>query len=216
MVERLLESSSLWPCRTDWRNQKILTETKATVLITSPPPEDITEDFSSYTHLKRVLSWCIRFVTNCRLLPSSRTQSPQLSLEELQNTETKLVKLSQERCFEADYVSPQATGKVSQQSKIFHLHPYLDNKGLIRVGGRLDNSSLTVSQKHPIILHRSDRLSKLICVQLHVDNLHVGPSALLAILSLRFHVIGVKHLAKSVSRTCVRCRKTYSRTTTQL
>ncbi len=212
----LLESPSLWPCRTDWRNQKILTETKAAVLITSPPPEDITEVFSSYTHLKRVLSWCIRFVTNCRLLPSSRTQSPQLSLEELQNTETKLVKLSQERCFDADFVSLQTTGKVSQQSKIFHLHPYLDNKGLIRVGGRLENSFLTVSQKHPIILHRSDRLSKLICVQLHVDNLHVGPSALLAILSLRFHVIGVKHLAKSVSRACVRCRKTYSRTTTQL
>ncbi len=98
----LLESPSLWPCRTDWRNQKILTETKAAVLITSPPPEDITEDFSSYTHLKRVLSWCIHFVTNCRLLPSSRTQSPQLSLEELQNTETKLVKLS---CFKADFVS---------------------------------------------------------------------------------------------------------------
>ncbi len=48
----LLESPSLWPCRTDWRNQKILTETKAAVLITSPPPEDITEDFPHTLTLK--------------------------------------------------------------------------------------------------------------------------------------------------------------------
>lgn len=80
----------------------------------------------------------------------------------------------------------------------------------------MEKSTLSVSQKHPIILHRSDRLSKLICIQLHVDNIHISLTTLLAILSLQFHVIGVKHLVKSVSRACVLCRKAYAQTSTQL
>ena len=107
-------------------------------------------------------------------------------------------------------------GKVSQKSIIFYLRPYWDKEGLICVGGRLEKSALAVRQKHPVILHRTDNLPKLICTQLHVDNFHVGPTALLALISLQFHIIGVKHLAKSVSRACVRCRKVYARTYTQL
>ena len=84
------------------------------------------------------------------------------------------------------------------------------------MGGRLEKSALTTGQKHPIILHRTDRLAKLICTQLHVDNLHVGPTALLALMTLQFHVIGAKHLTKGVSRSCVRCQKVYARTNKQL
>ena len=77
-------------------------------------------------------------------------------------------------------------------------------------------SSLVMGQKHPIILHRMDHLLNLICTQLHVDNLHVGPRALLALLSLQYHIIGVKYLSKTVSRSCDRCKKVYARTYTKL
>ncbi len=149
-------------------------------------------------------------------LHKARLTSFQLSLDELETTENKLLKLSQGHSFAADRDSLLSTDKVSLQSKLSHLRPYLDDNGLIRVGGRLEKSDLVVRQKHPIILHRADSLMKLICEQLHVDNFHVGPTALLAILSLQFHVIGAKHLTKSISRSCVRCRRAYARTSTQL
>ena len=212
----LLQPPSTWPARTDWRNQKDLAETKPAVLLTSPPLEDLTEAFSSYTHLKRVMSWCLRFVYNCRSTHSARTHSSKLSLRELQETETRLLQLSQGRSFKAEYTSLLSKGEVSRRSSISHLRPYMDEVGLIRVGGRLEKSALTARQKHPVILHHSDRIPKLICTQLHVDNLHVGPTALLALMSLRFHIIGFKHLTKGVSRACVRCRKVYAKTTTQL
>jgi len=56
-----------------------------------------------------------------------------------------------------------------------------NKEGLIRVGVCLEKSALTVRQKHPIILHRTDHLSKLICTQLHIDNLPVGHTAWLAL-----------------------------------
>ena len=212
----LLQPPSVWPARTDWRNQKDLAETKPAVLLTALPLQDLTEDFSNYNHLKRVMSWCLRFVFNCRSSPEARLHLSKLSLSELQNTDTKLIKLSQERSFKAERNKLLSTGAVSRGGCLSHLRPYLDEDGLIRVGGRLEKSALTTGQKHPIILHRTDRLAKLIYTQLHVDNLHVGPTALLALMTLQFHVIGAKHLTKGVSRSCVRCRKVYTRTNKQL
>ncbi len=45
-------------------------------------------------------------------------------------------------------------------------------------------TDLTTDQKHPVILHHSDYLTKLISKQAHIDHLHVGPTALLGIVSL--------------------------------
>ena len=43
----------------------------------------------------------------------------------------------------------------------------------------------------------------------------MSPTALLALLSLQYHIIGVKYLSKTVSRSCVHCKKVYARTYTQ-
>ena len=171
----LLQPPFAWPSRTDWRNQKDLVEMKPAILLTTPPLEDITEVFSSYKHLKRVMSWCMRFVCNCRSILSARIYSSQLSLDELKSMEIRLLKLSQKCSFKTDHDSLLTTGKVLQRSSISHLRPYLDKDGLICVGGPLEKSALAAGQKHPIILHRTDHLPKLICTQLHIDNLHVGP-----------------------------------------
>ena len=174
-----------------------LVETKLAILLTTHPLEDFTEAFSSHKHLKRVMSWCMRFVCNCRSILSARIYSSQLSLDELKSIKIRLLKLSKKRSFKTDHDSLFTTGKVLQRSSISHLRPYLDKDGLIRVGGCLEKSVLAVGQKgqkHPIILYRTDHLPKLICTQLH-DNLHVGPTALLTLISLLFHIIGVKHLA---------------------
>ena len=201
----LLQPPSLWPARLDWRNQKSLAETKPMVLITAPSLQDFTEDFSNYSRLKRVIAWCLCFILNCRSSFETRLHLSKLSLSELQIAENRLVKLSQERSFKAERNQLLSTGTVSHGSCLSHLRPYLDEYELIRVGGRLEKSALTSGQKHPIILYRTDRLARLISTQLHVDNLHVGPTALLALMTLQFHVIGTKYLVKSISRSCVRC-----------
>ena len=161
------------------------------------------------------MSWCLRFISNCRSTHNARNHSTKLSLEELQSTETRLLKLSQRRSFKTDYDSLLTSGKVSTRNCLIHLRPYLNKEGLICVGGRLEKSTLTVRQMHPIILHHTDHLPKLIGRQLHVDNLHVGPTALLALISLQYHIVGAKNLTKSVSRTCIRCKIVYARTCTQ-
>ena len=76
----LLQPPSAWPASTDWRNQKDLSETKPVVQLTAAPLENFTELFSSYTKLKRVMTWCLCFVCNCRFIQKDRLSSSHLSL----------------------------------------------------------------------------------------------------------------------------------------
>lgn len=43
--------------------------------------------------------------------------------------------------------------KISTSRKLFHLYPFTDEGGLLRVGGWLKNdTSLDIYQRHPIVL----------------------------------------------------------------
>ena len=143
-------SSSEWPCNTDWKSKKDLTEVKPAVHVAISPPEDISERFSSYKVMHRVLTWCFRFAFNCRKHSSDRDLSDNLTLDELDATETRLLKLSQDRSFKSEKTALTRADEVSRQSYLASLRPFLDSKGLMRVGGRLENAKLTQEQKHPI------------------------------------------------------------------
>ncbi|GBM66234.1 hypothetical protein AVEN_27917-1 [Araneus ventricosus] len=97
----------------------------------------------------RILSFLFRFISNCRNPESKRKGS--LTSEELSVAEHFLIKQCQFEVFSAE-VTGMTGDNISNKSKILNLSPFLDNKGVMRVGGRLENSQLPYSGKHPIIL----------------------------------------------------------------
>ncbi|GFU68160.1 DUF5641 domain-containing protein [Trichonephila clavipes] len=56
------------------------------------------------------------------------------------------------------------------------LHPFIDEHGLVRVGGRLQNSQLPFNSKHPIILPSQHSISELLIKEQHIAHLHAGPT----------------------------------------
>ena len=198
----LRDPPDAWPAKTDWKRKDSLPETKPAILITSPPTEDVTIAFSDYNHF--TLHHCM-VLHNCRVRQDRRTLKPGLSLRELMRAEVALLKLSQCRHFRTELEALKETAEVSRKSSLIHLRPYLDSDGLMRVGGRLGKADITATQKHPVILHRVDNLSKLLCKNVHQSDLHVGPTTLLSLLCLRYRIIGVKQLVKDMSQKCVTC-----------
>ncbi|GFT74785.1 integrase catalytic domain-containing protein [Trichonephila clavipes] len=51
-----------------------------------------------------------------------------------------------------------------------------DEHGLVRVGGRLQNSQLRFNSKHPIILPCQHSISELLIKEQHIAHLHAGPT----------------------------------------
>ncbi|GFW49132.1 integrase catalytic domain-containing protein [Trichonephila clavipes] len=101
--------------------------------------------------------------------------------------------------------------------KIIHIVSYIyrfiencrskDDKGILRVCGRLEKASIPYSQKHPAILAKNSKLSKIYFITLHKKLFHVGPQGLLNAVRLRFWALGGRNLARKTVHTCVVCFK---------
>uniref|UniRef100_A0A182PWZ9 DUF5641 domain-containing protein n=1 Tax=Anopheles epiroticus TaxID=199890 RepID=A0A182PWZ9_9DIPT len=93
------------------------------------------------------------------------------------------------------------TGKeVPRNSKLKWLSPIIDDLRVLRVGGRLRNTHMANSAKHPILLSSKHPLAALLAVAYHQKHLHTGPGHLLSILRERFWIIGGQYLQQLQAR----------------
>ncbi len=75
------------------------------------------------------------------------------------------------------------------------------------VGGRQENALSSYDTRHPVILHGSHPISKLLIRREHIRLLHAGPLLVAASLSRQYHFIGGKKSIRSITRSCVICRR---------
>ncbi|GFU46779.1 integrase catalytic domain-containing protein [Trichonephila clavipes] len=132
---------------------------------------------NSYMKIVRIFSYVLRFSNNVN--KRKLTLSGPLSATDIDQAETKLIRMVQEQVFLADIKSLQSKGVVSPNSKLKNLNPFIDSDGLLRVGGRLSNSDLPYVNKPPAILPGNHNLTVQIIAHFHRKNLHTGASSLL-------------------------------------
>jgi hypothetical protein len=131
-----------------------------------------------------------------------------LSTEELMASERYWVKYSQECSFPSELTRLKNNQRVSLDSCLKSLNPFIDEQGLIRVGGRQSNTDLSFSQRYPVVLHSKHSLVSLITQYEHLRLLHAGPTLLTASLNRRYHIIGIRRRVRSITRSCIICRRT--------
>lgn len=193
-----------------WPQQKTkslieLPETKASI-INFVINNQINDTFpfsytSSFTKLIRVTAWCLRFVHNSHSINNKFLDN--LSTIELDNALKRLVHLSQIDEF-SDLIQT-LKNKSEYKGKFANLSPFLDKEGLIRVGGRLQNSNFNFNKKHPLLISSKHSLTKLIFEHEHKRLLHGGPQLLLSSIRDKFWPINGRNLAKRTVHKCLTC-----------
>ena len=99
-----------------------------------------------------------------------------------------------------------AKGKpIPSTSSLVRLGPFLDDKGLLRITGRLQHSHLTYNQKHPLILPKG-RVATLLIRAQHVSMNHAGYETVITELRNKFHIISGRRIAKGVTKVCIACQ----------
>jgi len=199
-------------------------ETKAVACntVNPVPPEWMELRCSSYHTQLCVTAWYLRAVHNflARIHGHTerRTKNLILTSPEISSAEHFLFTQSQQRTFPTDLARLKAVPSkpLQSSSNLLPLNPFLGRNGLIQVGGRLSNATLSPSQKHPVILSGKDMLTKLLFEYDHVMLGHCGPTLLLSHVGSRLHILGARRLARSVCRDCVICKKAAAKTETQL
>ena len=104
--------------------------------------------------------------------------------------------------------------KAITKKQILPYHPFLGERALLRVGGRLQEAGMPFLNCHPVLLLGSHKITWL-------DHSRTPASAACrtrlgsASLSRRFSVLGGRAV-RSVTRHCVTCRKVAAKPTSQL
>lgn len=176
-------------------------------LTTTTPEESIVERFSTLHRLLRVVAYCRRFRRRHNVSTSY------LSKTEINEALSCCIKKVQKEWFSEEYYDLQSKGTLqSKSSNLKSLSPYLDENGIMRVGGRLQKSLLAEETKHPIILPRNSHLSKLIISDAHLNTLHGGLQLVISYIREAYWIIGIRNLVKQQIRTCVTCVRQNAKT----
>ncbi|XP_018407562.1 PREDICTED: uncharacterized protein LOC108783489 [Cyphomyrmex costatus] len=177
-------------------------ETKREITLAAiPDMHDILYKFSSIIKLKRVIAYCMRFTNNLRGIKRKGS----LSIEELEQANIIIIRLVQRQVYEREIEDLQNGREVHRKSKLLTLRPFLDEQGLIRVGGRIRHAEINIDQKHPYILPSKNHITTLMLREEHKRLLHCGPEQLLASIRLRYWPLSGRHEARKVTRQCLEC-----------
>ena len=208
--------SSHWPEQSSLPTQTIAEEERAIslhLLVQDKAPLIPLDRYSNFTHLKRVTTWVLRFIQNCR---AAATDSPHLNTQELWKAEVYWLSVIQGEYFVKEINSLNSRRELHKSSPLIPLRPFLDNDGLLRVGGRERNSNRAFSCQHPIIVHGGHPITRLIVRSEHVRLLHAGPTLLACSLNRRYHIVGGRKTVRSITRACVNCRRVAAKPQVQL
>lgn len=123
---------------------------------------------------------------------------------EMRHALNALIKFTQKSAFREEIVCCTHNEELPLKSKLMSLRPFIDENGILRVGGRLLKSDLPFEKKHPIILPKKHHSTKLIIEQAHQLTIHGGQSLMSAYLS-NYWIFGKSEQIKRVIKKCVKC-----------
>ena len=162
----------------------------------------LSKRFSSWWKLIRAVAYWIRFVEYLRYKKSGHFGS--LQYDEINLARTLCIKHAQDD-FKEEKNHLQRYKELNSKSKLQSLCPFIDDKGIIRVGGRICNTMLAQDTQHPIIMPKNHHITLLIMQEEHEKYLHPGVSALFFILRQKYWIIGARNMIRKLTFNCLKC-----------
>lgn len=191
----LLEAEEDWP-QLGLASLERVPELRKVKCLTTPIHNDVITRYSSIIKLRRVIAYCRRFRSKGKGLLSSK---------ELQEADNVIIKSVQASCFAEELHELHEKKHVDKKSKLKSLNPFLDDHGLVRVGGRLRHASASDNQKHPIILPRRHHITELLIRYEHLRNYHSGVQTTLYALRRKYWILDGRNQVRQIIRACTRC-----------
>lgn len=204
-------------------------KSKKTLVAMNRASFDLLNKFSSYLKCVRVVAYAVKFINNIKrgrdkrasnrtreCLSESNTGSP-LTASEMNEALNYLVRGSQAQFFQSEIELLSKKLPLPNRSPLLSISAFLDQSGILRVGGRLSNSEFSENVKHPIILHKKSRLLELYADYVHKFCAHAPRSFCVNFIQNRYWIVGgVVRLVKRTIFQCVRCARFKAETCKQI
>ena len=185
---------------------------------------------SRWLKMKRVTAMILLFIKKLKRKTNNGNQvllsSPeQLTVSDIKEAETVIIKMAQARAFQNEVSDLKKENERTEKRKenekklskgrkskkkawqLWKLDPFIDEHGVLRVGGRLRNSGTCEELKFPVILPKKTVLSRRIVEHFHRLIHHLGrTSTINEVRSNGYWVVGISTMVRSIIYHCVKCR----------
>lgn len=206
----LRQPEDQWPISNPVLDSNLESKRTVNVAMTTILLGTLLDDCSSYRRLIRITAYCQRFIDNIRPV-RPKFQPNCLTVLELRRALIFWIKIVQSGGFqkEVDRLSNNDPDRsiLKGDCKILNLNPFLDAEGVLRVGGRLAHTELPYDTKHPIILPKNSRLTRLIIEDIHIRTLHGGAQVTLSSIRRRFWILDARNTIRHLIFKCVVCHR---------
>ncbi|XP_036340426.1 uncharacterized protein LOC118749754 [Rhagoletis pomonella] len=162
-----------------------------------------------YCQLKRTVAWVIRaqMLFRRKSVPVDVHLSRTLTAAEIDQAERIVSKQVQQECFASEIAQLSSSRKLPRQSVVYSLTPYLDEDGLLRLNGRIDEATcLPFDVRRPILLPSNHVVAALIVQHYHEQNHHQNTAVTINAVRQRFWIPHIKTLLKKIQRNCLQCK----------
>lgn len=193
----LVQSEENWPKHTVI-TPKIISEERVNVNLAVMCDEPLIKRFSTYERMINVVSICLRW------RPHNRAKG-YISPKEISTTERKIIKTVQSESFDLEIKCLRTNKTLPTNSTILKLDPFIDEEGVIRVGGRIQLSALPENEKHPIILPQKHHFTKLLIRYMHEEVKHGGMGLTLQKIRQNYWIVSARTAITSVIHQCLTC-----------
>lgn len=169
------------------------------------------KEFDSLMELLRAIAYCKKFL---KLKKSNEEIA--ITTNDIEEALNICIKKVQSEEFAEEVESLKRDNHVKNYSKLKSLDPYLDEKEILRVGGRLRQANLNNETKHPIIIGKNNSLIQLIVKEAHQKTLHGGIKLMLGYLQSRYWILRAKDVIKKYVHQCLICAKESAKSRIQI
>ncbi|XP_070508892.1 uncharacterized protein [Chironomus tepperi] len=180
------------------------------VLIVSQPSSNYILDYieNRYSHPSKLIKSFASLLKKINLWKnktSIKSNQPESDYETI--GKTKIINILQLHFFPQELKRLSKGKELLPSSSIKQLAPFLDNQGILRTRGRINESkALSYENKYQIILPKCKFTYNLIR-EIHIENMHSTKLSTLAFVRQTYWPIKVKSMINKVIHQCVRCFK---------
>lgn len=170
------------------------------------------ERFSNYYRFLKVMSWVRYAIVKFRELVTRQSEPGRRAMvnvtaSEIKSTEVMICRLVQQNQFAVELKAMRKGLPISKTSPLFKLTPVLDDEGVIRLGGRIDNATcVPLCTKRPVVLPKKHALSLLIARHYHEAFHHQNEETIISAIRYKFWIPSMRRLMRSTKKRCQVCK----------
>ncbi|XP_020296240.1 uncharacterized protein LOC109861138 [Pseudomyrmex gracilis] len=169
--------------------------------------------YSSFSQLLRITVLCKRVILRLKRVPKTSFKYA-INPDEILEAQKFWIQRTQQNYFAREIKLLLTKADLPKSNPLNCLCPIINEQGLLRVRGRLENSTLEQTAKHPYIIPRQSALSTLIIQDAHKRTLHGSTQDTLSFIRNTYWILGGRAPVRSYILKCVKCAR-YRRTQAQ-